>query len=141
MVDEYADTANYAVDDATKVEEPVTIEDALSGNHSEEWKSAADLEYSSLLKNETWELVKLPEGCKTVGCKWIFRMKYDGKGRVKCFKSRLVAQGYSQKYGVNYDEIFAPVACFSSICILLAFAVENRMKIHQMDVVNAFLNG
>ena len=140
-VDEYADTANYAVDEAIKVEEPVTIEDALSGNHSKEWKSAADLEYSSLLENETWELVKLPEGRKTVGCKWVFRVKYDGEGRVKCFKGRLVAQGYSQKYGIDYDEVFAPVARLSSIRILLAFAVENKMKIHQMDVVSAFLNG
>ena len=68
-VDKYADTANYAVDEAIKVEEPVTIEEALSGNYSKEWKSAADLEYSSLLENETWELVKLPKGCRTVGCK------------------------------------------------------------------------
>ena len=71
-VNEHADTANYAVDDAVRVEEPMTIEDALSGNHSKEWKSAADLEYSSLCENETWELVKLPEGHRTVGCKWVF---------------------------------------------------------------------
>ena len=125
-VDKYADTANYAVDDAVRVEEPMTIEDALSSNHSKEWKSAADLEYSSLLENETWELVKLPEGRRTVGCKWVFRVKYDSEGRVKCFKGRLVAQGYSQRYGIDYDEIIAPVARLSSIRILLAFAVENN---------------
>ena len=134
-------TANYAVDNAVRVEEPMTTEDALSSNHSKEWKSAADLEYSSLLENKTWELVKLPEGRRTVGCKWVFRVKYDGEGRVKYFKGRLVAQGYSKRYGIDYDEIFAPVARLSSIRILLAFAVENKMNIHQMDVVSAFLNG
>ena len=123
-VDEYADTANYAADEAITVEEPVTIEEALSGNYSKEWKSAADLEYSSLLENETWELVKLPKGRRTVGCKWVFRVKYDGEGRIKCFKGRLVAQGYSQKYGIDYDEIFAPAARLSSIRILLALKTK-----------------
>ena len=85
--------------------------------------------------------MKWPEGCQTVGCKWVFRVKYDGEGRVKFFKGRLVAQGYFQQYGIDYDAIFAPVTCLSSICILLAFAVGNKMEIHQMDVVSAFLNG
>ena len=68
-------------------------------------------------------------------------MKYDGKGRVDRFKGRLVAQGYSQKYGIDYDETFSPVARFSSIRTLLAFAVQRGMLIYQMDVVTAFLNG
>ena len=68
-------------------------------------------------------------------------MKYDGEGRVKCFKGRLVAQGFTQKYGTDYEEIFSPVAQFSSIRMLLAFAAEKKMLIHQMDVVSAFLNG
>ena len=68
-------------------------------------------------------------------------MKYDSNGQVERFKGRLVAQGYSQKYGIDYDETFSPVTRFSSICTLLAFAVEMGMQIHQMDVVTAFLNG
>ena len=74
-IDEYADTASEASHvtyQAVKNEEPTTIEDAFSGSHSEEWKIAADSEYTSLMENETWELVKLPEGRKTVGCKWVF---------------------------------------------------------------------
>ena len=70
-----------------------------------------------------------------------FRVKYDGKGNVECFKGRLVAQGFSQKYGVDCLEIFSPVARFSSIRILLAFAAKNKLLVHQMDVVSAFLNG
>ena len=102
---------------------------------------AADAEYKSLMENKTWELVKLPEGRRAIGCKWVFRVKYDSNGQVERFKGRLVAQGYSQKYGIDYDETFFPVARFSSICTLLAFAVEMGMQIHQMDVVTAFLNG
>ena len=72
---------------------------------------------------------------------WVFRVKYDGKGGVDRFKGRLVAQGYSQKYGIDYDETFSPVARFSLICTLLAYAAEQGMLLHQMDVVTAFLNG
>ena len=62
-------------------------------------------------------------------------------GRVERFKARIVAKGYAQKYGIDYDERFSPVVRFSSIRVLLAFAVQNNMLIHQMDVVTAFLNG
>ena len=88
-----------------------------------------------------WELVKLPGGCKTVDCKWVFRVNYKAEGKVKCLKGKLVSQGYSQQYGIYYDEILTIVACLSSICILLVFPVENKVEIHQMDVVNIFLNG
>ena len=144
-VDEYADTstveAQHVAFRVSEIDEPTTIEEALSGDHSQQWKMAADAEYKSLMENKTWELVKLPEGRRTIGCKWVFRVKYDSNGQVESFKGRLVAQGYSQKYGINYDETFSPVARFSSIRTLLAFAAEMGMQIHQMDVVTAFLNG
>ena len=75
-----------------------------------------------------------------IGCKWVFRVKYDGNGEVKCFKGRLVAQGFFQCYGVAYEEIFSPVAHLLSICTLLAFTVEKKLQVHQMDVVSAFSN-
>ena len=81
-----------------KIKEPNTIDDALNSDHSQEWKKAANIEYSSLIENQTWSLVKLPKGHNVVGCKWVFRVKYDGNGELKCFKGRLVAQGFSQKY-------------------------------------------
>ena len=93
------------------------------------------------MENQTWSLVEPPKECNVIGCKWVFRVKYDGNGNVKCFKSRLVAQGFSQRHGVDYGEVFSPVAHLSSIRILLAFAAENKLQIHQMDVVSAFLNG
>ena len=75
-----------------------------------------------------------------IGCKWVFRVKYDGNGEAKCFKGRLVAQGFLQCYGVAYEEIFSPVAHLLSICTLLAFTVEKKLQVHQMDVVSAFSN-
>ena len=143
--DEYVDiamvkTQHFALR-ATDIIEPTTIDEAFQTDQAEQWKAATDLEYASLLENETWELVPLPEGRETVGCKWVFKVKHDSQGRIERFKGRLVAKGYSQKYGIDYDETFSPVVRFSSIRTLLAYAVQHRMLIHQMDVVTAFLNG
>ena len=123
------------------IEEPATIEEAFNSEYSKEWKEATDSEYQSLLENETWDLVDLPENRKAIDCKWVFKVKYDENGQVDRFKGRLVAKGYSQQYKINYEETFSPVVRFSSIRTLLAFAVEKEMIIHQMDVKTAFLNG
>ena len=113
------------------------MEEALNSEHRKEWKEAADSKYSSLIENKTWELLKLPKGPKATG---VFKVKYSNDGKIDWFKGHLVAKGYAQKYGVDYDETFSPVVRFSSIRALLAFAVQNEMLIHQMDLVTAFLN-
>ena len=146
-LDEYADTAATTDDiqhvacHVRQIEEPKSIEEALSSEFAKEWKVAADSEYESLIENQTWDLVELPDGRKPIGCKWVFKVKHTSDGKVERFKARLVAKGYAQKYGIDYDETFSPVVRFSSIRALLAFAVQNDMLIHQMDVVTAFLNG
>ena len=143
--DEYADTATCRVRHVayhlSEVDEPSTIQEAKSSDHAAEWKVATDAEYNSLIENKTWKLVELPPGRKAIGCKWVFKLKHDVDGRVERFKARLVAKGYAQKYGIDYDEIFSPVVRFSSIRLLLAFAVQHDFLIHQMDVETAFLNG
>ena len=125
----------------SEVDEPSTIQEAKSSVHAAEWKVATDAEYNSLIENKTWKLVELPPGRKAIGCKWVFKLKHDVDGKVERFKARLVAKGYAQKYGIDYDEIFSPVVRFSSISLLIAFAVQHDMLIHQMDVETAFLNG
>ena len=76
-----------------------------------------------------------------MGCKWVFKVKCNGKGKIERFKSRLVTKGCSQRHGIDFEETFAPVVRFSSIRSLLAFAVQEDMIVDQMDVVTAFLNG
>ena len=139
--DEYADQAQHSALCVNQVTEPQTLSAALNSDYRTQWKHAADAEYNSLMENETWDLVELPPNRQAVGCKWVFKVKHTSDGRVERFKGRLVAKGYSQKYGVDYEETFSPVVRFSSIRALLAVAVEKKMHIHQMDVETAFLNG
>ena len=139
--EEYADTVTHIACNVCQITEPKTMHEALLDEFADEWKAAADSEYNSLSENETWDLVELPANQKIIGCKWIFKVKHASDGAVERFKARLVAKGYTQEYGIDYVETFAPVVRFSSIRTLLAFAVQNNMIIHQMDVVTAFLNG
>ena len=95
----------------------------------------------SLEKNETWDIVERPPGTNVVGSKWIFKEKRDADGEISRYKARLVAQGFSQQEGVDYDDTYAPVAKYSSIRTVLAIANELNLEVHQMDVKTAFLNG
>ena len=122
--------------------EPQTMTEALQHpTRGKEWEKAIQDEYNSLIQNETWELCKLPEGRKTISCKWIFRHKVDADGKIVRLKGRLVARGFSQVYGVDYTETFAPVAKFAALRTLLAIAAVEDLEVHQMDVVTAFLAG
>ncbi len=93
------------------------------------------------MSNETWDLVPPPEECNEIGSKWVMKINRDADGNVDRHKARLVAQGYSQTHGVDYEEIFSPVARHSSIRTLLALANKHNLEVHQMDVKTAFLNG
>jgi hypothetical protein len=98
-------------------------------------------ELENFERNQVWELVDPPPGCKPIGTKWVWKNKEGEKGEVVRNKSRLVAQGFSQKEGIDYEETFAPVARLEAIGILLAFSVAKGFKLNQMDVKSAFLNG
>jgi hypothetical protein len=88
-------------------------------------------ELENFERNQVWEFVDPAPGCKPIGTKWVWKNKEGEKGEVVRNKSRLVAQGYSQKEGIDYEEAFAPIA----------FDVAKGFKLHQMDVKSAFLNG
>ena len=121
--------------------EPKTYKQALKHENVEQWKEAMQKEYSALISHNTWELVDLPDGRNVVGCKWVFKTKRKADGEIDKFKARLVAQGFSQEAGVDYNEVFAPVARYKSIRSVLAIANQYDLEAHQMDVVSAFLNG
>ncbi|KXJ62466.1 hypothetical protein RP20_CCG008066 [Aedes albopictus] len=98
-------------------------------------------ELKSHQQNGTWELVDPPEGRKVVGCRWVYKLKRNAAGEITKYKARLVAQGYSQKYGVDYDEVFAPVTSHTTLRVLLAVASKRRMTLKHFDVKTAYLYG
>lgn len=106
-----------------------------------QWVKAIKDEIDSLLKNQTWTLVTKPENKNIVDCKWVFVIKHDEFGNKVKHKARLVARGFSQKYLIDYDETFAPVARIASFRCILAFSNQFNLLIHHMDVKTAFLNG
>ena len=117
---------------------PLTIAEALS--HSQ-WKQAMHTEFSSLLLNNTWDLVSPHPDQKVVHSKWIFKIKYKADGTLDKYKARLVAKGFQQTPGVDYFETFSPVVKHATIGLIFTLAVTHHWDIQHIDVNNAFLNG
>ena len=92
-------------------------------------------------KNQTWELVDVPTDKYVMNAKWIYKTKQDADGNVQKHKARMVARGFTQQPGIDFNEMFAPVACIDTVRIVLAIAVQKKWHVHQMDVKSAFLNG
>ncbi|KAK8600793.1 hypothetical protein V6N12_050641 [Hibiscus sabdariffa] len=122
-------------------DEPKTYQEAVSCPDSEKWLEAMRSEMDSMSNNQVWTLVEPPEEIKPIGCKWVFKKKTDMDGNVQTYKGRLVAKGFRQIHGSDYNGTFSPVAMFKSIRILLAIAAFHDYEIWQMDIKTAFLNG
>jgi hypothetical protein len=105
-----------------------------------DWVVATKEELNNFKHNEIWSLVERPKQ-NVVGTEWVFRNKQDEHGVVTRNKAWLVAKGYSQVKGLDFDETFAPIAKLESILILLAYATHHGFTLCQMDVKSAFLNG
>ena len=134
---------NYVTYKADESRDPRNFKEAMESANKIEWKKAMELELETIEENNTWELTELPKGKQLVGSKWVFKTKHgsgENEGEVK-HKARLVAQGFSQKFGVDYDEVFAPVARSVTFRLLLSIAGERNYKVQQYDVKSAFLNG
>lgn len=91
--------------------------------------------------NNTWELIDLPTGRTAIDGKWVSKIKTSTDGEITRYKARFVARGFSQKYGEDYDEVFAPVVLHTTARILLSVAAQRNMLVHHLDVGTAFLNG
>ncbi|BFG20722.1 hypothetical protein CerSpe_069960 [Prunus speciosa] len=117
---------------------PNKWQDAITDSR---WVEAMAIEMEALEKNSTWEMVQLPQGKKPVGCRWIYTIKYKADGSIDRYKARLVAKGYTQTYGIDHQETFAPVAKINTIRVLMSLAANLDWPLLQYDVKNAFLHG
>ncbi|KAE8655616.1 hypothetical protein F3Y22_tig00117021pilonHSYRG00028 [Hibiscus syriacus] len=128
--------ANAAIiEEAT---EPETFEEA---SKSSEWMTAMKEEIDALQQNQTWDIVPKIKDVKPISCKWVYKIKRRPDGSIERYKARLVARGFSQQYGLDYDETFSPVAKLTTVRVLLALAANKDWNLWQMDVKNAFLHG
>ena len=117
------------------------MEEVLSTPEKAHWVKAMEKGMKSLQENEVWDLVELPRGRKPVGSKWVFKVKTDEDGNVERYKARLVAQGFTQKFGADCDETFCPVVRLESVRTLIELSVQHILQLHQVDITTAFLNG
>lgn len=118
--------------------DPVTFNQAVGDNH---WINAMNQELEALEDNHTWAITTLPPGKKAIGCKWLYKTKYNPDGSIERRKARLVILGCNQVYGIDYLETFAHVAKLTTVQALLAVAAIKEWETAQMDVSNVFLNG
>ncbi|RVW44411.1 Retrovirus-related Pol polyprotein from transposon TNT 1-94 [Vitis vinifera] len=121
--------------------DPVSFSQAMESDDSSKWMEAMNEELKSMAHNGVWDLIELPNNCKPVGCKWVFKTKRDAKGNIERFKARLVAKGFTQKEGIDYKDTFSPVSKKDSLRIIMALVAHFDLELHQMDVKTAFLNG
>ncbi|KAL8089642.1 hypothetical protein AgCh_039213 [Apium graveolens] len=121
-----------------KIEGPESYKEAVM---EDEWKKAMTAEIETIEKNKTWVLTELPPGHKPIGIKWVYKLKKDSEGNVVKHKARLVAKGYVQTKGIDYEEVFAPVARMETIRLILALSAKKGWQVHHLDVKSAFLNG
>ena len=133
------DEALYScVDDV--MGEPRTVKEALESPDKSKWKEALDIECKSLVDYNTWGLVEPPKGQNIVDSKWVFKVKHNADGSIERYKARLVAEGFTQKAGIGFEETFSPVVRYTSIQTLLAIFNQLDLQLHQMNISTAFLN-
>lgn len=121
-------------------DEPLSYEDAMASPFRVKWQAAMQAEYESLLHNGVWILVERPLDKNVVKCKWVYKIKQDTSGNFDKYKARLVARGFSQKPGIDFNETFSPVVRHSTMRILFNLANELEMDIEHIDVTTAFLH-
>ena len=123
-----------------EIEETTSYVEAIESPNHQEWMDAMRDELDSMARNEVWELVDLPPGRKAIGNKWVFKVKRRADGSHDKLNARLVAKGYTQVEGVDYEETFSPMVRLASVHQLLMLVAHLSLELFQMDVRTSFLN-
>jgi histone deacetylase 1/2 len=122
----------------TATGEPSTLGEALDDVH---WREAMNDEYQALIENKTWHLVPPSSTHNIIDCKWVFHIKTNVDDTIDRYKARLLAKGFKQRHGIDYEETFSPVVNLATIRLVLNIVVSRGWSLRQLDVKNAFLHG
>ncbi|TPX38764.1 DNA-directed DNA polymerase [Synchytrium endobioticum] len=122
------------------VEIPNSYLEALRSPFAEDWIAAMKEQHSELLEKETWELVDAPPDSNVISGRWVFNVKRDRSGNIERLKARWVGRGFTQKYGLDYDQTFAPTSHLTSVRVVLTIAAIENLEVYQLDIKTAFLN-
>jgi hypothetical protein len=121
--------------------DPASFQEAMmSRPDASKWQKAMEDEMRSMSANKVWDLEEIPKGARLVGCKWVYKVKYDSEGNIEKYKGRLVAKGFTQREGIDYNGMFSPVSCKYSFRIAMALVAHYDLELHQMDVKTTFPN-
>ena len=120
--------------------DPVSFSEAINGDNYDKWLDSMKDELKSMTHKDVWDIMEFPEGCKGIGCKWVFTTKRDPHGNIERYKARLVAKGFTQKDDIDYKETFSHVYKKYSFRIIITLVVHYDLELHQMDVKTTFLN-
>ena len=121
--------------------DPKLLKEAMNSPEWPEWEKAIQIELEMLQRMGTWELMDAPKDRKPITNKWVFVRKYSKDGILQKYKAHLIARGFSQIPGMDYNEMFSPVVCLEMICTILALAMAEDWEIQQMDIKGTYLNG
>ncbi|KAE8686612.1 Methyl esterase 17 [Hibiscus syriacus] len=138
---DYVIEGNIAYYLLTEDGEPLTYQEAINSSDVSLWMMAMQEEIEALHKNNTWDLVPLPQGRKPIGNKWVFKIKRNGDDQVERYRARLVVKGYAQKEGIDFNEIFSPVVRLTTVRVVLAMCATLNIHLEQLDVKTTFLHG
>ena len=120
---------------------PNNVSEALRSPQSEQWQEAMNAKMDAHISNSTWELIKLPEGCKVIGSHWVLIVKCNADGSIDKYKAHLIAQGFTQMSSVDYNQTFSLATHLATLHIILIKSTLNGEHIETIDISNAYLNG
>ncbi|KAE8716977.1 cytochrome P450 71A9-like [Hibiscus syriacus] len=138
---DYVIEGNVAYFLLTEDGEPSTYQEAINSSDVSMWMMAMQEEIEALHKNNTWDLMPLPQVRKPIGNKWVFKIKRNGDDQVERYRARLVVKGYAQKECIDFNEIFSPVVRLTTVRVVLAMCATLNLHLEQLDVKTAFLHG
>ncbi|GJX28420.1 retrovirus-related pol polyprotein from transposon TNT 1-94 [Tanacetum coccineum] len=137
---DYVMESNVAYCLLTEEGEPSSLQEALNNSDASFWKKAMQEEIEALYKNKTWELVPLPGGRKSIGNKWVYKIKKNGDDHVERYRARLVVKGYAQKEGIDFNKKISPLVRMTTIRVVVAMCATYDLHLEQLDVKTAFLH-